>query len=372
MRKRVVVAMSGGVDSSVAAALLKEQGFEVIGITMCFGAAAASPNLSKRPLCCSPESIEDARRVASMLGIRHYALNFARDLEKFVIKDFLDEYLSGRTPNPCIRCNRFLKFGTLLKKAHSLGASFIATGHYARIEYDRMIKAHILKKGKDPTKDQSYFLCSIDRDALPYILLPLGNYNKLQVRALAKKFGLPVHDKPGSQEICFVPDADYRGFLKNRLALMKTNIKPGPILDAAGRVLGSHKGIAFYTMGQRQGLGVSFKEPLYVIGIDADSNSITLGTKSEACFKGLVAQNLNFLYPIGNAKSLDLKVKIRYNQKDIKSRVNLPAVISKQNPRNLTAEVIFNKPQSCVAPGQSVVFYKADTVVGSGIIYEPR
>ncbi len=372
MKTKVVVAMSGGVDSSVAAALLKEQGYEVIGITMCFGTAAGSSNLLKRPPCCSPEALEDARRVSNILDIKHYALNFAKDLEKFVIKDFIDEYLSGRTPNPCVRCNRFLKFGTLLKKARELGASFIATGHYARIEFDRKLETHLLKKGKDTFKDQSYFLCSIDKSALPYILLPLGKYNKLQVRALARKFKLPVHDKPGSQEICFVPDADYRGFLKNRLVQMKTNIKPGPILDTTGKVLGTHNGIAFYTIGQRQGLGVSFKEPLYCINIDADSNSITLGTKEESYFKGLVAHRLNFLYPVGNAKRLDLKVKIRYNQKDIKSRVNLPAVISNSDLRNLTAEVIFNQPQSSVAPGQSVVFYKADIVVGSGVIYKPR
>lgn len=362
--------MSGGVDSSVAAALLKEQGFEVIGITMCFGTAAGSTNLLKKPLCCSPEAIEDARRVANILGIKHYALNFAKDLEKFVIKDFLDEYLCGRTPNPCIRCNKFLKFGTLLKKARELGASFIATGHYARIEFDKKLKTRLLKKGKDTQKDQSYFLCSIDSNALPFILLPLGKYNKLEVRALAKKFGLPVHDKPGSQEICFVPGADYRGFLTNRLTQMKTNMNPGPILDTAGKVLGTHNGIAFYTIGQRRGLGLSFTEPLYCINIDAGSNSITLGAKDETYFKGLVAHRLNFLYPVGNVKRLDLKVKIRYNQKDIKSRINLPAVISKSNLRNLTAEVIFSKAQPCVAPGQSVVFYKADTVVGSGIIYK--
>lgn len=370
--------MSGGVDSSVAAAILKQQGYEVIGITMCFGTKVGVSVSAKRPLCCGPEQIEDARRVANALKIKHYALSFSKDLERYVIKNFLDEYSAGRTPNPCVRCNRFIKFGTLLKKARSLEAQFLATGHYARIEFNRKLAVYLLKKGRDKTKDQSYFLYSIEPKVLAFILMPLAKYTKVEVRKLAKKFNLPVADKPASQEICFVTDADYRGFLQGRLSPLeskpltglmhiKKKIKPGLIVDKKGKVLGEHKGIAFYTIGQRQGLGVAYKEPLYIIDIDSATNTITLGAKQETYVNGLIASELNFLYPLVSRR-LDVKAKIRYNQQEIKARLRLFDSAPKHGSKALSAEVIFSQPVNSVARGQSVVFYQSDIVIGGGII----
>ncbi|MDD4954154.1 MAG: tRNA 2-thiouridine(34) synthase MnmA, partial [Candidatus Omnitrophica bacterium] len=261
MKERVVVAMSGGVDSSVAAALLQEKGYEVIGLTMCFNLPSGD---AKRPSCCGLEGIEDARRVAHKLGIKHYVLSFGNDLEKHVIRDFIREYALGRTPNPCVRCNQFLKFGSLLKKALALDAKFIATGHYARIITKPPL--YILKKGKDKLKDQSYFLYRLTQAQLKHTLFPLSGYTKPQVRDLARKFNLAVADKSGSQEICFIPKDDYRLFLKARL---KTGIEPGDIVDTRGNLLGRHQGIAFYTIGQRQGLGIARGYPVYITGIDA-------------------------------------------------------------------------------------------------------
>ncbi len=366
--------MSGGVDSSVAAALLKEAGFEVIGITMCFGSAVGQSR-GKRPACCGPQAIADAGRVARELRIKHYVLNFSKDLEKYVIGNFIEEYLSGRTPNPCVRCNQFIKFGSLLNKARSLDARFLATGHYARVEFDKKSKQHLLKKGKDKAKDQSYFLYSIDKKALPYILFPLGNLTKERVRNLAKKFNLAVYEKPASQEICFIENApacrqgrDYRGFISSRLPQIDKNIRPGPIKDLKGNIIGQHKGIPFYTIGQRQGLGVSFKEPLYVVSINAKDNSIILGKKKDTYSKGLIADKLNLLYPV-NKRKVDLKVKIRYNQPEVKASIsNLP---TKNNPEANQVRVKFKKPLSSVAPGQAVVFYKADIVVGGATIIKP-
>lgn len=367
MKKRIVVAMSGGVDSSVAAALLVQKGFEVVGITMCFGTEVGKSIRAKRPLCCGPEAINDARRVANILGIKHYVLNFAKDLERFVIQDFVNEYCSGRTPNPCVRCNKFIKFGALLKKARSLDAHFLATGHYARIELDKKNKEYLLRKGRDSVKEQSYFLYSIDKDILPFILTPLGEFRKNQVRNLARKFNLPVHEKAGSQEICFIKDTDYRKFLQQRLSQDKRKINPGPILDLEGKVLGRHKGIAFYTIGQRQGLGVAFSQPLYIVDINAKLNTITLAVKRKTYCQGLIADNLNFLHPV-NERKLDLKVKIRYNQQEVKAGVYLSDLPSQKNIKTLTAEVNFLKPLRSVAPGQAIVFYKRDRVIGGGTI----
>jgi tRNA-specific 2-thiouridylase len=359
--------MSGGVDSSVAAAILKQQGYEVIGITMCFGTAVGDSSTSKRPACCGPEAIRDAANVAKLLGIKHYVLNFSKDLEKFVVENFLKEYISGRTPNPCVLCNKLIKFGSLLRKAKELGAQFLATGHYADKGFDKKLGCYLLKKAKDRLKDQSYFLYAIDKRILPFVLFPLASLDKLEVRSLAKKYNLPVHAKLGSQEICFIPNADYRGFLKDRLAKLGKIIKPGPILDIDGNYLGTHKGIAYYTIGQRQGLGIAYKEPLYVLDINAQHNSITLGTKDETYFSGLEARNLNFLYPIKKAK-LDLAVKIRYNQQEVKSKIYLSKIPSKTNFSDITAKVIFSQPKSSVACGQAVVFYDKDIVVGGGTI----
>ncbi|TAN59857.1 tRNA 2-thiouridine(34) synthase MnmA [bacterium] len=354
---KVVVAMSGGVDSSVAAALLQRQGYEVIGITMCFGLKETN---KRRPSCCGIEGIDDARRVAHKLGIKHYVLNFDKFLREKVIKNFILEYLSGRTPNPCIRCNEYLKFDALLNKAKSLGAGYLATGHYAKIARG---PKYLLQKAKDKWKDQSYFLYRLNQKQLKHILFPLGNYTKSQVRELARQFDLPVKDKPGSQEICFIPDDDYRGFLRQELTRIKAGIsadvKPGPILDSEGNILGEHKGIPFYTIGQREGLGVALGYPAYVIGINAKNNTIVLGKREEVLSGGLIAGDLSFIdKPI--KRKVVLKVKIRYNHKEIASK----AMAFSGN----RIKIIFSKPQFAVTPGQSAVFYNGRQVVGGGII----
>jgi len=382
MKERVVVAMSGGVDSSVAAALLKEQGYEVIGITMCFNLPDST---TKRPSCCGIQGIEDAKRVAHKLGIKHYVLNFSKVLKERVIKDFCREYLKGRTPNPCVRCNQFIKFDALLKKALSLGAKYLATGHYARIEKipnpngltpltmalkrsrsaKSQIPKYLLKKAKDLHKDQSYFLYRLGQGQLKHILFPLGNYTKDEVRKMAREFALPVADKLASQEICFLPGADYRSFLKAQISAAggsalggKTDIKPGPVIDKEGKILGTHKGIACYTVGQREGLGIARGYPLYVIKINLKDNSITAGRKEDVYAKEFLLRGAHFIFrPL--KKRVALKVRIRYNHPEAAAKV----IFSKHKAR-----VIFNEPQFAVTPGQSAVFYAQDTVFGGGII----
>jgi len=349
-KERVVVAMSGGVDSSVAAALLKEQGYEVIGITMCFNLKDAE---RKKPACCGIQGIEDARRVCHKLGIKHYVLNMQKALSKHVIKDFLSEYAAGRTPNPCVRCNQYLKFGHLLKKALSLDAKYLATGHYVRIV---KTKAGLqLKKAKDLHKDQSYFLYRLGQDQLKHLLFPLGGYTKAQVRELARKFGLAVADKIGSQEICFLPEVDYRPFLKNYL---KNKIKSGEVVDRAGNILGSHKGVAFYTIGQREGLGIALGHPVYVTKIDPKNNELTLGPKKDVLKKQLLVKDAHFIVkPI--KKRVVLRVRIRYNHREAAAEVI---------PCKNKLKIKFRQPQFAVTPGQSAVIYSGDSVLGGGII----
>jgi len=373
-KKCVVVAMSGGVDSSVAAALLKEQGYEVIGITLCFsayGGSASGGNLAdslkKKPNCCSIKAIEDARRVAHKLGIRHYVLNMQKELEEFVIKNFCQEYLLGRTPNPCVRCNQYLKFGSLLKKALSLGAGYLATGHYARKAQYAIhdTQYYLLKKAKDRLKDQSYFLYRLSQNQLKYTLFPLGNYTKSQVRKLAQKFGLAVADKLASQEICFLPGADYRRFLVHRLAQiskirMSTDIRPGSVIDKYGNILGQHQGIAFYTIGQRQGLGIAKGYPLYITKIDPGNNIIVVGRKEEAYNKEFWIKEPHFILKPLKMK-IAVKVRIRYNHKEAPAEVI---------PFGNQIKICFRKPQFAITPGQSAVFYDKNMVLGGGIINE--
>jgi len=360
MKVKVVVAMSGGVDSSVAAGLLQRKGYEVIGITMCFGLKEAG---KKRPSCCGIEGIEDARRVAHKLGIKHYVLNFDKYLQKEVVDNFIGEYTRGRTPNPCIRCNQYLKFERLLAKAKSLGAEYLATGHYARIVtraqgHKGTSKRYLLKKAKDKYKDQSYFLYRLKQEQLRQILFPLGGYTKTQVRAMAGEFDLPVKDKPGSQEICFIPDDDYRAFLRQVLK----DVHPGPIVDSSGKVLGQHKGIPFYTIGQREGLGIAAGYPIYIVRIDAKKNTIVAGRKEEAFSSGLIASDLSFMDKPPKIE-VALGVKIRYNSPEVLSRV-VPFGKGK-------VKVIFSKPQFAVTPGQAAVFYKGQEAIGGGIIERP-
>ena len=363
-KKRVIVAMSGGVDSSVAAYLLKKRGYEVIGVSMRFstvGTGAAGRR--KKTALCGTENIKDAKKVCQTLGIRHYTLNFAKNLKEKVIDDFCKEYLRGRTPNPCVRCNQFLKFDILLNKAKQMDAQFFATGHYVRIVYSRKLDRYLLKRGKDKQKDQSYFLYGIKKKNLPNILMPLGNYTKKQVRAIAKKAGLKVATKTASQEICFI-NTDYREFLKHRLPQMKVKmaagIKPGSVINAEGEVLGEHQGICFYTLGQRGGLGIALGYRAYVIKIDAKKNTIVVGKEDQLYSSGLIAERINLIGMDFSKKPFFAKVKIRYNHKQVSCRI-IPF-----NKKLLKIE--FLKPQRAVTPGQSVVFYDRDVLLGGGII----
>ncbi|MCM8796474.1 MAG: tRNA 2-thiouridine(34) synthase MnmA [Candidatus Omnitrophica bacterium] len=359
MKRRVVVAMSGGVDSSVAAALLLKAGFEVVGMTMCFNLADAA---RKKPSCCGAQGIEDASRTAHKLGIKHYVINMQRPLQEYIIKDFVNEYLSGRTPNPCVRCNQFLKFDILLSKAISLDARYLATGHYARLEKSKSKKsedspAYLLKKAKDKNKDQSYFLYRLNQYQMRHTLFPLGEYTKSEVRAVARRLGLTVADKVASQEICFLPEQDYRHFLKNQI---KKAIQPGHILNNKGVIIGEHKGIPFYTIGQRQGLGIALGHPVYVSRMEAQANRIFVGSRKELLKREFLVEDAHFIrQPI--KKKVALRVRIRYNHKEA------PAVIEVLSD---AIKVVFKTPQFAIAPGQSAVFYERDYVVGGGIIKE--
>ena len=348
--KKVVVAMSGGVDSSVAAALLKEQGYEVIGITMCFNLA---DSLGKRPGCCSIQGVEDARRVAHKLGIKHYVLNMQKALNDHVIKDFCTQYSYGRTPNPCVICNQYLKFGELLKKTLALGAKFIATGHYAKIQ--KIGNVFFLSKARDLKKDQSYFLYRLRQNQLKHVLFPLGEYLKDEVRAIARRFSLLVAEKEASQDICFIPRAGIHEFLDSRI---KIGVKPGPIVDSEGNIIAEHKGIAKYTIGQREGLGIARGYPLYVSSINYKNNQITVCKKEDIYKSEFMVKNTQI-----NSKALKnniaLKVKIRYNH--VASLAKLTIVKNR-------IKVIFKDPQFAITPGQSAVFYLSDRVIGGGII----
>jgi len=374
---KVVVGMSGGVDSSVAAALLKEDGYEVIGVTM----QVWPPESRQFGGCCGITAIEDARKVARTLGIRHYVMNFREVFTEKVINHFIAEYRRGRTPNPCIRCNQYIKFGSLLEKAQGLGADFIATGHHARIEKltchsggarlsntskgDEESQSggcpgttrYLLKKGLDVNKDQSYFLYALTQEQLSHSLMPIGNLTKEEVRKIARRMGLPVADKPQSQEICFIPDDDYGAFIK---AHVPDAEKPGPVLDAKGNVIGRHRGIIFHTIGQRKGLGIAFAKPLYVIAIDAERNAIIVGTKEKTLGDELVASDLNWIAIDKPTYPLVTHARIRYRHPEAE------AVVTPLDEAR--AEVKFTQPQPAITPGQAVVFYDEDTLIGGGTI----
>lgn len=351
-KTRVAVAMSGGVDSSVAAALLHSEGYAVVGLTMCFNTPAAD---RRKPSCCGSAGIDDARRVARVLGIPHYVVSLQKCLEERVIADFCKEYMRGRTPNPCVRCNQYVKFGALLKKALSLDAAFLATGHYARCAARQ--GRYALGKARDLHKDQSYFLYRLSQDQLAHALFPLGILTKQEVRRRARVFGLPVADKPGSQEICFLPRDDYRHFLKNSFACRQA---PGDIVDKRGNVLGRHTGVAFYTVGQRKGIGIAAGHPLYVLGIDPVANRITVGTFRDACRRSFWVSELNWIAPLPK-KKIEATVKIRYNHPGARAQI-----VADKKRWKVTCRLT----QFAVTPGQSAVFYHRQTVLGGGIIDE--
>jgi len=356
--KTVFVAMSGGVDSSVVAGMIKEQGYNTIGGTMCFNISHTGDS---KPSCCGVAGIEDARRAAQVLDIPHYVFNFADVIDEKIIGNFTDEYMNGRTPNPCVQCNQHLKFGALYQKVKSLGADYLATGHYSKIHYSPAQKRFELKKGNDPYKDQSYFLYSMHKDTLPSILFPLGDLTKTEVRELARKYGLPNAEKPGSQDICFVPSSGYKTFLENRLG--KENMVPGPFKDEEGNVLGEHKGIAYYTIGQRDKLGLSLGRPVYVYKIEKETNTVYVGDESRLYADGLIARRMNFVSADAPFKNLKVKVRIRYNQPELSAYVT--------SLDKGSVEVRFENPQKSVTPGQSVVFYEGDVVLAGGIIDHP-
>ena len=349
--------MSGGVDSSTTAWLLKEEGYEVIGATMCIGTMDKARGGPAR--CCSLADIEDARRVALQLEIPFYVFYLREEFEKEVILYFCEEYAKGRTPNPCILCNEKVKFGSFLKKALEFEADFIATGHYARLDFDRGTGHYFLRRGVDEKKDQSYVLFSLTQDQLRHTLFPLGNYRKDEVRKRALQLGLRVHDKPESQEVCFIQEPSYHSFLSERL---EKSFGPGPIVDRDGKVLGKHKGIPFYTIGQRRGLRLAKGKPLYVIRIDGEKNVVVVGGEDEVYGDTFIVDSLNWIVPREMVPFHDAQVKIRYNHP------GSGASISPRGEDEL--EVMFKSPQKAITPGQAAVFYDGETVLGGGWIKE--
>ncbi len=367
-RQKVVVAMSGGVDSSVAAALLLREGYDVLGVFMRLGSpngveapeaetcAPAAGGKSKQG-CCSVLDSDDARRVAGMLDIPFYVLNFQEDFGR-VIDYFVSEYNRGRTPNPCVRCNDWLKFGKLAKYAEAAGAQFVASGHYARVGIDPLTGEKALMRGLDHKKDQSYVLFGMSRETLDHTLLPIGDMEKPAVRAMAEELSLPVFNKPDSQEICFVPNQDYAGLVKRR---SPETFHAGQLVTTDGQVVGTHEGHQHFTIGQRRGVGVAFGYPIYVVDIDAANNTVMLGEK-EALFKGsLVARQINILSArLKNAVNLKCTSKIRYNNPP------QPASVTMTGADEFV--VTFDEPQSAITPGQAVVLYDGDVVLGGGWI----
>jgi len=357
--------MSGGVDSSVAAAQLLEQGMEVIGITLNLSCTTNSSDRS----CCSLAAAQDAKKVADLLGIPHYTLNFKDEFQKLVIDDFIEEYNNGRTPNPCVRCNQFIKFDQLLKKAEELGAEYVATGHYARIqplspipfpltkgEGEKGVRGYHLLKGQDPKKDQSYVLYRLTQDQLAHIFFPLGEMTKKEVREKARELKLPVAEKEESQEICFVEDDDYGRFLKKKIP---EAVKPGPILDQKGKQIGEHEGILFYTIGQRKGIG-AHGERKYVTALDPKKNAVIIGEEADLYKSEVAAEKVSFVSGEPSDENLDISAKIRYNSPAY------PAELVSVSADKV--KVRFKSPQRAVTPGQSVVFYQGEEVLGGGII----
>lgn len=352
--RTVVVGLSGGVDSSVAACLLKNQGYHVIGVTMRMWQQEYS--CEKEPECGGVSIMEDAKRVADFLEIPFYVMDFRRDFREHVIQNFVSEYRAGRTPNPCIVCNRYVKWEALLKKSMELGADYIATGHYAKIKKLPNGRYTVSRSGSGK-KDQTYALYSLTQQQLAHTLFPVGEYEKEEIRDIAGKAGIPVANKPDSQEICFVPDRDYAAFLERETHEVEM---PGNFVSTEGEILGRHKGIGHYTIGQRKGLGISFGEPVFVVEIRPDTNEVVLGKGNDVFTDRLCASNLCCMAADELTEGQQVTAKIRYNHE------GAPAVIHRVQSDRM--EIIFSEPVRAVTPGQAVVLYEGDYVLGGGTI----
>lgn len=346
--------MSGGVDSSVAAYLLKEQGYDVIGVTMQIWQEDKEYE-EREGGCCSLSAVDDARRVADKIGIPFYVLNFRDSFKKNVIDYFIDEYMEGKTPNPCIACNKYLKFDELLKKAQGIGADYIATGHYAKIEEHN--GRYILVKSDDDKKDQTYALYNMTQEQLAHTLMPCGEYTKDRIREIAKEIGLDVHNKKDSEEICFISDNNHGKYISEA---MPGKVKQGNFVDKDGNILGKHKGIVYYTIGQRKGLGLAIGRPVFVTDINPLTNEVVVGAEEDIFKTDLICKDINFIAFDNLDKSLELKAKIRYSAK--------PATATITPLENGKVRVSFKEKQRAITKGQSVVFYLDDLVVGGGII----
>ncbi|MDF2906727.1 MAG: hypothetical protein K0R34_2048 [Herbinix sp.] len=372
--EKVVVGMSGGVDSSVAAYLLQKEGYEVIGVTMQIWQDEDVCSMEENGGCCGLSAVEDARRVASVLDMPYYVMNFKQEFKENVIDYFVGEYLEARTPNPCIACNRYVKWESLLKRSLDIGASYIATGHYASIE-KLPNGRYTIKKSVTQAKDQTYALYNLTQHQLSHTLMPVGAFAKDEIREIAKELNLPVANKPDSQEICFVPDNDYAGFIVDYLEEKKrkaaeegkqeqpsefTGMTPGNYINTVGEIIGRHRGLIHYTVGQRKGLGIAMGQPVFVVELRPETNEVVLGNANEVFSDRLTANHLNFMSIEDLEGELVVEAKIRYSHKGAR------CTIKKTGPDEVLCE--FEEPQRAITPGQAVVFYQGDYVVGGGTI----